>query len=136
MNCPNFIKNLSYFSTTDAQFVLDSNLVIKEIFTLFRFVFPVVNEHTRDNLIGLIMFPDSYCYFLRYLCHLRLGNIQRSNEEFSNMERVEFIGSEQENIRHRITMVIMKYINNLRINQTYTNLETEAINLTYILEKI
>jgi len=52
------------------------------------------------------------------------------------MERVEFIGSEQENIRHRITMVIMKYINNLRINQAYTNLETEAIILTDLLENI
>jgi len=118
MNCQHFIKNLNFFSTTNVQFIMDFNLVVKEIFAFFRFVFQVANEYAQYISIFVTIVPDSYCYFLRYLLHFRLGNIQRSNEKFSEIERVEFIGSEPENIRHRVNMVTMKRIKQLIINQT------------------
>jgi hypothetical protein len=49
---------------------------------------------------------------------------------------VEFIGCEEEIIKHRHTVFILKYISNLRINQTDTNLEPESILFTDLLENI
>jgi hypothetical protein len=76
MNCPNFIKNLNYFSTINVKFSINSSLSLKEFSIIFRFFSSSGQEYTRNNWVGLSIFPGSYCYFLRYLCHLRLGNIQ------------------------------------------------------------
>jgi len=76
--------------------------------------------------MGFNIFPDSYCYFLRYLCHLSLGNIQRSNEEFSNMERVQFIGSEHDKMQHKVIMLNMKLIKNFKMMQTNTDWENRT----------
>ena len=136
MNCPNFIKNLNYFSTINVQFSINSSLCLKEFSFIFRFFSSSGQEYTRNNWVGLSIFPDSYCYFLRYLCHLRLGNIQRSNEEFSEIERVKFIGSEYEIIIHKVTMFIMKLIKLFRMNQTAAELESQPLSITDLIENI
>ena len=136
MNCPNFIKNLNYFSTINVQFSINSSLSLKEFSIIFRLFSSSGQEYTRNNWVGLSIFPDSYCYFLRYLCHLRLGNIQRSNEEFSEIERVKFIGSEYEIMIHKVTMFIMKLIKLFRMNQTAAELESQPLSITDLMENI
>jgi len=116
-NCPNFIKNLNYFSTTHVQFLINSSLSLKELSFNFRMMSSCAQDYTGNNLMGFIIFPDNYCYFLRYLCHLRLGNIQRSIGEFSEIERMKCIGSEHEKIMHRLTMSKMKLITLFEMNQ-------------------
>ena len=136
MNCPNFIKNLNYFSTINVQFSINSSLSLKEFSFIFHLFSSSGQEYTRNNWVGLSIFPDSYCYFLRYLCHLRLGNIQRSNEEFSEIERVKFIGSEYEIMIHKVTMFIMKLIKLYRMNQTAAEWESKTVSITDLTENI
>jgi hypothetical protein len=136
MNCPNFIKNLNYFSTINIHFTIKSNLSLNEFFILFRFISSYTQAYARNNLLGFLIFPDSYCYFLRYLCHLRLGNIQRSNDEFSEIERVKFIGSEHEKMVHNVTMLNMKLIKHFKMNQTAAEWESQTVSLTNLTDKM
>ena len=136
MNCPNFIKNLNYFSTTNVQFLFSSNLTVKDISFVYRMLSSRENDYTRNNVMGFSFFPDSYCYFLRYLCHLRLGNTQRSNEEFSNMERVQCIGSEHEKMVHYLNMFNLKLIKLFKMRQTNTDWKNRTYSFSDLMENI
>ena len=103
---------------------------------MFRMIPSWGQDYTRNNWVGLSIFPDSHCYFLRGLCHLRLGNIQRSNEEFSEIERVKFIGSEYGKMGHKVTIFIMKLIKHFKINQTAAELESQPQSITDLIENI
>jgi hypothetical protein len=59
-----------------------------------------------------------------------LGNIQRSNDEFSEIERVKFIGSEHEKMVHNVIMLNMKLIKHFKMNQTAAEWESQTVSLT------
>ena len=63
------------------------------------------------------------------MCHLRLGNILRSNVELSDLERVKFIGYEHEKIIHKLIMLSMKCTDHLIINQTDISVFTNALEI-------
>ena len=136
MNCPSFIKNLNYFSTINVSFLLSSRLSLKQFSIIFRMIPSWIQDFARNNLQFVSIFPDSYCYFLRYLCHLRLGNIQRSNEEFSEIERVKFIGSEHGKMVHKVFIFIMKLIKHFKINQTAAEWESQQVDFTDLMENM
>ena len=73
-------------------------------------------------------------YFLRYLCQLELGNIQHSNDEFSEMERVKCIGSEREKMQHNVIMFSMNLIKHFKMKQTNIDWENRTFRFSDLLE--
>ena len=62
MNCPNFNMNLNYFTTTNVQFLINSNLTVKDISFVYDMFSSSENDYTRNNLLYFSIFSDSYCY--------------------------------------------------------------------------
>ena len=65
-----------------------------------------------------------------------MGNIQRSNEEFSEIERVKFIGSEHEKMMHNIIMLNMKFIKHFKMNQRAAEWESQTVSFTDLIENM
>jgi hypothetical protein len=65
-----------------------------------------------------------------------LGNTQRSNEEFSNMERVQCIGSEHEKMVHYLNMFNLKLIKLFKMRQTNTDWKNRTYSFSDLMENI
>ncbi|CAC5384995.1 unnamed protein product [Mytilus coruscus] len=86
-------RNLQMFYTVQSNFILQSKLLAKDfsrVLAVFMNLASWDENITRNNLMEFSFYPESYCFFLRFLCHLRLGNGPKSDEAFEKMLYVQY----------------------------------------------
>ncbi|CAC5388110.1 SERINC1_3 [Mytilus coruscus] len=107
-----FARNLHLFSTVNVNFTYNSKLLAKDLSRVLAVYMNLtsIDESTmRNNRADFPFPPESYCYFLRYLCHLRLGNSQESEKAFTEMLQVQYQNTDkyEKNI-HEMTVYTMR----------------------------
>lgn len=86
-------RNLHMFYTVQSNFMLRSKLLAKDFSRVLAGFMNLASwdeNYTRNNLTEFSFYPESYCFFLRYLCFLRLGNGKKSEKAFGQMSYVHY----------------------------------------------
>lgn len=128
-------QNLHMLHTVQSKFMLQSKLLPKDfsrVLAVFMNLASFNENNTRNILTEISLYPESYCFFLRYLCYLRLGNGPNSEKAFGQMSHVQYnnTGKYERNMHDLLvfTMRLAGSITKRKLENGTDNDDTISIN--------